>query len=181
MANILKNKSIFFLNEVVKNLKKLDYLILEKILNEIIITNNNNGVIYFFGNGASASISDHLATDLTKTCKIQSRTFNNSNLLTCFSNDYGYQNSFKEIIRNHIHKNDLCIFISCSGESKNVVNAAKFCSKKNIRTVSFTGFNNNNSLKKNSNINYYVSSKNYNVVESVHQTALLSIVERLAK
>ena len=152
MANISKNKSKFFLNEVVKNLIKLDYLILEKILNEIIITNNNNGIIYFFGNGASASISDHLATDLTKTCKIQSRTFNNSNLLTCFSNDYGYQNSFKEIIRNYIHKNDLCIFISCSGESKNVVNAAKFCLKNNIRTVSFTGFNNNNSLKKNSNI-----------------------------
>ena len=63
---------------------------------------------------------------------------------------------------------------------ENVVNAAKFCLKNNIRTVSFTGFNNNNSLKKNSNINYYVSSKNYNVVETVHQTALLSIVERLA-
>ena len=42
MANISKNKSKFFLNEVVKNLIKLDYLILEKILNEIIITNNNN-------------------------------------------------------------------------------------------------------------------------------------------
>ena len=180
MANLLNKNLKFFVNDVIYKLKKLDHSTLEKVLNEFTIVNNDNGTIYFFGNGASASISDHLATDLTKTCKIKSRTFNNSNLLTCFSNDYGYQNSFKEIIKSQINKNDLCVCISCSGESKNVVNAAKYCAKIGIRFVSFTGFDKNNSLKKISNISYYVDSNNYNVVETVHQTALLSIVESLS-
>ena len=181
MTNLLNKNIKFFVNDVINKLKKLDHLTLEKISNEFTIVNNDSGTIYFFGNGASASISDHLSTDLTKVCKIKSRTFNNSNLLTCFSNDYGYQNSFKEIIKSQISNNDLCVFISCSGESKNVVNAAKYCVKKGIKFVSFTGFDKNSSLKKISNLNYFVESNNYNVVETVHQTALLSIVESLKK
>ena len=181
MKQSFSNKRSSFLNHVINNLTKIDLNTINKISDEILNTSKNKGVIYLFGNGASASISDHLATDLTKVCNIKSRTFNNSNLITCFSNDYGYENLFKEAIKFYVQKKDLCIFVSSSGESKNVIKAAEHCNKNSIKSFSFTGFKKNNSLSKITSLNFYVASRNYNVVETVHQTALLSIVEKLSK
>ena len=148
----------------------------EKLIHNI---KKKDKMIYLFGNGASATIADHLATDFTKTNKIKSRTFNNSALMTCYSNDYGYGNLFKECIKSYVNKADLCIFISSSGESKNVVNASKYCQTNNIKNITLTGFKKNNRLSKTGIINIYVNSFNYNVLETVHQAILLSIVENL--
>jgi len=48
--------------------------------------------LIFAGNGASAAISAHAAVDFTKQAKVKSITFNEADLITCFSNDYGYEN-----------------------------------------------------------------------------------------
>ena len=50
----------------------------------------NNGRLIFIGNGASASLASHAATDFTKQAKIPSIAFNDHNLITALSNDYGY-------------------------------------------------------------------------------------------
>ena len=50
--------------------------------------------LIFAGNGASAAISAHAAVDFTKQAKIRGITFNEADLITCFSNDYGYENIF---------------------------------------------------------------------------------------
>ena len=55
------------------------------------LVKNSNSKIIFSGNGASASIAAHGATDFTKQGKIRSITFNESNLITCLSNDFGYE------------------------------------------------------------------------------------------
>lgn len=47
--------------------------------------------LIFAGNGASAAISAHAAVDFTKQAKIRGITFNEADLITCFSNDYGYE------------------------------------------------------------------------------------------
>ena len=52
----------------------------------------NEGKLIFIGNGASASLASHAATDFTKQAKIRSVAFNDHNLITALSNDYGYQN-----------------------------------------------------------------------------------------
>ena len=177
-SRLIKNYNNNFLK-----LATIDHEVEKKIIltiKKLKIIKNNKKKVIIVGNGGSAAIASHFSVDMTKNGEIRCINFNESDLLTCFSNDYGYQNSFKEIIKSQINKNDLCVFISCSGESKNVVNAAKYCAKIGIRFVSFTGFDKNNSLKKISNISYYVDSNNYNVVETVHQTALLSIVESLS-
>ena len=78
-----------------------------------------------------------------------------------------------------INKEDLVILISSSGQSKNVINAAKFCKRNKIKLVTFTGFNKNNKLKKLGVLNFWVNSKKYNFVENIHQTWLLSIVDKI--
>ncbi|MDT8262572.1 phosphoheptose isomerase, partial [Roseomonas sp. DSM 102946] len=48
--------------------------------------------LLFAGNGASASISSHGAVDFTKQGRVRAVDFNEPNLITCFANDYGYEN-----------------------------------------------------------------------------------------
>ena len=62
------------------------------LVSEIIIkTNKSGGKIFIVGNGGSAAIASHAAIDFTKAANIPANTFNESSLLTCFANDYGYE------------------------------------------------------------------------------------------
>ena len=89
-------------------------------------TIKNKGKIYIVGNGGSASIASHVSVDFAKVARVQSSTFNDANLITCFSNDYGYENWVKEALRFYSDEGDLVILISSSGRSKNMINAANF-------------------------------------------------------
>ena len=76
---------------------------------------------------------------------------------------------------------DLIILISSSGESKNMINAANYCRINKIKLITFTGFNKNNKVSKLGDLNFWVNSKKYNYVENIHQTWLLSIIDKLSK
>ena len=52
--------------------------------------------------------------------------------------------------------------------------------KNKLNLVTFSGFLKSNPLKKLGDINIWINSKNYNIVETVHQTILLSIIDNLA-
>ena len=43
------------------------------------------------GNGGSAAMASHVAVDFTKAAGIRAINFNEADLITCFSNDYGYE------------------------------------------------------------------------------------------
>ena len=78
----------------------------------------------FAGNGASAAISAHAAVDFTKQAKVRGITFNEADLITCYSNDYGYENWMSEAIKSYYKANDVVVLTSVSGESPSIVNAA---------------------------------------------------------
>ncbi len=140
-----------------------------------------NNKLILAGNGGSASIANHVAVDFTKIAGIRSITFNESNLITCFANDYGYENWVSQSLKNYAIKGDMCILISSSGKSKNIINAAKECKKKNIFLITLTGFDVNNPLKKMGNINLWVNSKKYNYVEMTHHVWLVSLADYLSE
>jgi len=104
--------------------------------------------IIIVGNGGSAAISSHLAVDFTKAAKIRCVNFNEGSLLTCFSNDYGYENWVSNAINFYSKKGDLVILISSSGKSKNILNGAKQAKKMKCSLITFSGFDKNNPLKK---------------------------------
>jgi len=138
-------------------------------------TVNKNGKLYFVGNGASASLSSHAATDFTKQAKIESIAFNDHNLITALANDYGYDNWVAKAIQYYVKPQDRVIFISVSGNSPNLVNGLNFAKNKNIATASLTGSDKNNYLNINSDCPIWVNSSSYNIVESMH-TILLTLV-----
>lgn len=145
--------------------------------NMLLDTANLGGKVMFAGNGASASIANHASLDFTKQAKIKSVNFNESALITAFSNDYGYENWVQKAVDFYGQKGDTLILISSSGKSKNMINAAKFASYNNINVITFTGFDSDNPLAKHGNLNFWLNSKAYNIIEGIHQIWLLSICD----
>ena len=170
-----------FLDNYLQNLYKLslnlDKDCLVKISETIINNNNLDGTVYIVGNGGSASIASHVAVDFLKSIGIKAMTFNESSLITCYANDYGYENWVKEALKSYSKKNDLVILISSSGESQNILNAGKYAIDQNLDLVTFSGFNKNNSLSKLGNFNIWVDSSDYNYVEIIHNQFLLMLVD----
>jgi D-sedoheptulose 7-phosphate isomerase len=142
-------------------------------------SNEKSGKIILVGNGGSAAIASHLSIDFTKAANIRSINFNESSLLTCFANDYGYENWVSNALDFYADKNDVLILISSSGQSKNIINAAIKAKKIGLSVVTLSGFLENNLLREKGDVNLWVDSSDYNVVETIHQTWLLSIVEYL--
>ena len=140
----------FFLDYIFENnqvLKKIEFREVNNLYENIKKLKKNKKKILIFGNGAGASIASHFSNDLSKNAKIRCLSFDSSTHLTCYANDYGYENWVKETIKIHYTNKDLIIFISASGKSNNMIEAAKFCKSKKIRFFSLTGFNKKNRLR----------------------------------
>ena len=129
------------------------------------------------GNGGSAAMASHVSVDFTKQGGVRSINFNEADLITCFANDYGYEHWVEKAIEFYGDKGDLVILISSSGNSQNMINAALSAKNMEINVVTFTGFNNDNILKSKGELNFWIDSKAYNIVENTHQIWLLLICD----
>ena len=159
--------------------KSIDFNKLVEMANLIRNTKLNSGKIIIVGNGGSAAIASHVAIDLTKAANIRSINFNEASLLTCLSNDYGYESWVEKALDFYADKNDMVILISSSGQSKNIINGAKKALEIGIPLITLTGFSEDNPLNKLGNINFWADSSTYNIVESIHQMWLLSVIDYL--
>ena len=139
----------------------------------------NNNKLMFAGNGASASISAHGAVDFTKQGGVRAVTFNEANIITCFSNDFGYDHWVSEAVRFYGKKDDVLVLISVSGESPSVVNAAKLAKEREIQVVTFSGRYANNALRSLGDINFWVDSHAYNIVECIHMIWVTTVIDAL--
>ena len=99
----------------------------------------NNAKMMLAGNGASATIASHAATDFTKQAKVRSICFTDPSLITAFGNDFGYVNWVAEAIKSYHQPKDV-VSISSSGTSKNIVNAVKTAKELGLTVVTFSGF-----------------------------------------
>ena len=129
------------------------------------------------GNGGSAAIASHVAVDFTKNAGIRMVNFNEADLITCLTNDYGYEHWMSKAIELYGDDRDQVILISSSGNSPNVVNAAKTAKNKRYQVITFTGFDEDNPLKFNGELNFWVNSRAYNVVEMIHHIWLLAVCD----
>ena len=173
LSNYLKK-----LSDIIVDIDEKDFLKIIKILKKV---KKDKKKVIIVGNGGSAAMASHVSVDLTKMCKIRSINFNEADLLTCFSNDYGYENWVQRALSYYADKNDLLICISSSGESRNIIKGGKFAKKNGCKVITLTGFNKNNTVSKIGDINLWLSSKNYNLIEMTHHIWLLSIVDFIAK
>ena len=148
-----------------------------KIKNIFLNTSKKRGKILIFGNGGSAAIASHVSVDLTKNAKIRTVNFNESDLITCFSNDYGYERWVEKAVDFYADKNDTLVLISSSGKSLNMINACKAAKRKKIKVISLTGHLKNNPLSKITDHSLWIDSKAYNFIENTHQIWLLTVCD----
>ena len=138
----------------------------------------NKKKIIIFGNGGSAAISSHFSVDMTKNANIRCINFNEPDLITCFSNDFGYDNWLSNSIKFYGDKGDILIAISSSGKSKNIINGCTAAKKKKFsKIITLTGHRINNPVMKKGDINLWINSKAYNFIENIHQFWLLLLVD----
>jgi D-sedoheptulose 7-phosphate isomerase len=136
-----------------------------------------NGKMMFAGNGASASISSHGAVDFTKQGGVRSMDFNEPNLITAFANDYGYENWIARALGCYADDGDAVVLTSVSGTSPNVLRAAEYARGRNLRIVTFSGKSPDNPLRAIGDINFWIGSAAYNVVEAVHMLWMTTVVD----
>ena len=126
--------------------------------------------IYFIGNGASASISSHMATDFWKTGGVRALAFNDSSLLTCMGNDYGYEQVFAKPLHMFADPGDVLMAISSSGQSPNILLAVKAARERGCRVITLSGFKPDNPLRSLGDYNFYAPAQSYGTVEIVHHS-----------
>ena len=102
-------------------------------------------VLILFGNGGSASDSQHIAAELVGRYKADRQGLpaialsTDTSVLTSISNDFGYEFVFERQIQALANKNDVIIGISTSGKSKNIINAMSYAKNIGCSTVGISG------------------------------------------
>lgn len=135
--------------------------------------------IIFVGNGASAAISSHQATDYWKNGGMRAIAFNDASLLTCISNDFGYRHVFEKPIEMFADKGDVLVSISSSGQSENILRAAEAAKKAGCDVLTLSGFASDNPLRGKGSLNFHVSSDSYGHVEIVHHAVCHCILDTI--
>jgi D-sedoheptulose 7-phosphate isomerase len=133
--------------------------------------------LIFIGNGGSAAIASHMATDYSKNGGIRALAFNDSSMLTCLGNDLGYDQVFAKQIELHACPGDLVIAISSSGRSPNILNGVKAARATKCTVITLSGFTPDNPLRSLGDINFYVASDRYGFVEISHLTICHAILD----
>jgi len=166
-----------FISQIQNTLNGLDQSGLD-YLKKIILKNTSE--IILLGNGGSNAISSHMAEDYTKALNKKGIAFTDGARLTCYANDYGYENAFKQFLKEFSTTNSVVVLISSSGNSKNILNCAEYCVENSIEFIILSGFDSNNSLrtlyKDKALLEFWVDSKDYGIVECVHEIILHSVI-----
>ena len=152
---------------------------LEDAMNLISACAAAGGKVMFIGNGGSAAIASHMATDFWKNAGVKAVSFNDSVLLTCLSNDEGYAHVFEKSIEMFAESKDLLIAISSSGKSENILRGVDAAHEKGGQVVTFSGFTPDNPLRKKGEINFYVPASHYGHVEIIHHALCHCFVDVL--
>ena len=126
-----------YIDGLINQLKLINQTDLDNAFEQIENTSKNGKRIYLCGNGGSAGNAAHIANDIHyawNKCNSKNKydvecLTCNVSILTCLGNDIGYENIFSHQIRNKGKEGDVLIVLSGSGNSENIINAAKYCSE----------------------------------------------------
>lgn len=138
------------------------------------------------GNGGSSADASHFAAEFTGRYKLERKGFpflclsSDTSFITAWGNDYSYDTIFKRQVEAFGKSGDTLVLISTSGNSKNLLEAAKYAKEAGIKVVSLLG-KSGGELKDLSDIYYIVPSDNTPRIQEVHIHLIHIISEELEK
>lgn len=144
----------------------------------------NGGTVFVMGNGGSDSSAQHFVIDClsirhTINIPINAEALSsNTSVITAIANDLGYEHVFSKQLERKLKSVDLCIFLSASGNSPNLLKACEFARNSSVKTVGILGFD-GGSLGKQVDFVIQVETEigQYGICEDVHLSILHATVE----
>jgi len=155
----------------------LDELPLDAVENVLQLFENayrDDRTIYICGNGGSFSTAAHWVCDFSKGTNASGakrmRMFglgDNIPMLTAYANDVHYDEVFAEPLRTYVRPGDVVVLLTASGNSSNILQAARAAKEVGAVTVGLIGFGGG---KLAALVDYpvVVSCKEYGPVEDLH-------------
>ena len=121
-----------------------NFALIQQAGDKMISSINNGGKVISCGNGGSMSDAMHFAEEMTGRFRenrgpLPAVAISDPAHITCIANDYGYDYIFSRFVESIGQKGDVLLAISTSGNSLNVINAAKSAKEKGIYVVGLTG------------------------------------------
>jgi len=119
--------------------------ILNNVSSLIIEALKFKGKILLFGNGGSASDSQHIAAEIvgrykTNRTGLPALSLNtDTSIITAIANDFGYESIFSRQVQALANDNDIVIGLSTGGTSINVINGLLEAKKIGCKTIGFSG------------------------------------------
>ncbi|MAZ57193.1 MAG: phosphoheptose isomerase [Gammaproteobacteria bacterium] len=167
----LINNSLKKHSDVLQLIDKSDIISSAKmILNAI----NQGKTIFWCGNGGSASQANHLSAELIggmyqkKIQPFKSICLNvDTAFITAWSNDDSFKNIFSRQLEALSTSGDVLICLSTSGNSSNVIEAAKYSRKNRIKVISLTG-NKGGELNQNSDVCINIATNCTQRIQEMH-------------
>ena len=130
------------------------------------------GIFFFCGNGASATMAEHMSHDCFQNADFLTETCSETSHITAISNDVSYEDVFSYRISKMLGEKDMLISISSSGNSPNVVKAIKTARELGVFIVTVSGKKEDNQSRQMGDLNFYVPLETYGMVESAHAVLL---------
>lgn len=170
------------MNELINNSIKDHFEVLEHINKDIINSASdimidaigNGKTIFWCGNGGSASQANHLSAELLggmyqkKIKPFKSICLNvDTAFITAWSNDDSFNNIFTRQLKALGESGDILIGLSTSGNSSNIVEAAKFASSNKMKVISMTG-NDGGRLSHHSDISINIPINSTQRIQEMH-------------
>ncbi len=144
------------------------------------------GKILFCGNGGSAADAQHLAAELIgrfgkgKPPLAAIALTTDTSVLTCLSNDYGFDDVFAKQVQALGKKGDVLVSISTSGKSENIVRAARCARELGLFTIALTG-SGGGALAEVAELCLKVPSENSQRIQEAHITIGHIVLDLLEK
>jgi D-sedoheptulose 7-phosphate isomerase len=172
-------------------LKNSSFAMLEEVASILLEARKNKRWIFLAGNGGSASTASHFANDMVKGLSMGDKPrfrakalCDATPIMTALANDYEYGLVYVEQLKNYASAGDVLVLFSGSGNSPNVVNAAKFAKEAGMTVISFAG-RDGGKMKEYSDISCIAATKSMEEIEDVHlvwghalATVLRSVIEK---
>lgn len=130
------------------------------------------GCVFLVGNGASASMASHFATDLAKNGCVRTQVFTDLSLVTALGNDIRFEEIYAEPLRWYMTPGDILVAISSSGNSPNIVRAVEAARERGGFVATLSGFSPDNAIRRRGDLNFYIPAPTYGLAETGHASIL---------
>ncbi len=164
----------WYRNQALAQWEELDFEGVGRLAEWVLAARRSKRTVFVMGNGGSAATASHIATDLSKTASVPGREqlrclslADNTSLITAIGNDLSFDEIFSRQMENLVGRGDVVLLVSGSGNSPNLLRAARLARARGAKTAALLGFD-GGKLKRLVELPILVASDQYGVIEDLH-------------